>query len=59
MNRFSYYDEIPYQGERHQFSNCCNCGIEISVGDEFFNINGEHYCVNCINNMKEIADDYD
>ena len=42
---------------------CCNCGRDIYEGEDAFNINGDIYCEDCINDCKFTAEvpepDYD
>lgn len=34
---------------------CAGCEDEIYDGDTIYNFNGEYYCENCIDEMKETA----
>lgn len=36
---------------------CSWCGEPIYYGDDYYNINGEHICENCIRDCRTTADD--
>lgn len=41
---------------------CWNCGREIREGEDVYDINGEHWCQECIDDAHkyaELEDDYD
>ena len=35
---------------------CWNCGAEIYAGDDVYEINGEHWCENCIDDAHSYAE---
>ena len=38
----------PPDNEGEKITECCECGEEIFVGEEYYNIGGNHYCELCI-----------
>ena len=43
------------EGKREVMHECENCGAEIYEEDEYFEINGECYCPDCIKEFKRYA----
>jgi hypothetical protein len=35
---------------------CCQCGGEIYEGDEFYDINGEKWCEECVHDCRSTAE---
>ena len=46
----------PNAPEPPVFAECCECGAEILLGDDYYDINGDYYCEECIHVRRKTAE---
>ena len=47
----------PPDNEAEKITECWECGEDICVGEEYYNIDGNHYCDLCIDQFVRVAGD--
>lgn len=50
------HPRCPNADEPEVAYRCIKCGDEIYVGDDYFDIDGEPWCEDCISNSKQTAE---